>query len=170
MEMRVDHAIGRLKSSSRIPSRRTSPRARDSGGGRGLQRGGDGRDERVPDDRPQRRARRRNGGRPRTAPRGASGPTGEAAGKPFEDRGTAGLRPPAGLTSRAAPERLVQIYGKYGSTVKFARDWIRQKELHRSHIAREMMPRCMTLDKMLEASQTSSRRRAARSFARWSTR
>ncbi|CAK0814918.1 unnamed protein product, partial [Prorocentrum cordatum] len=59
---------------------------------------------------------------------------------------------PAGLTSRVAPELLVQTYGKYGSMVKFATDWVRLKELNRNHIGHEMMLHCMTLERMLEAS------------------
>ena len=51
-----------------------------------------------------------------------------------------------------APELLVQTYGKYGSMVKFASDWVRLKELARNHIGHEMMLHCMTLDRMLEAS------------------
>ncbi|CAK0817005.1 unnamed protein product [Prorocentrum cordatum] len=44
---------------------------------------------------------------------------------------------PAGMTSRVAPELLVQTYGKRGGTVEFATEWVRMKELKRSHIGGE---------------------------------
>ena len=47
-----------------------------------------------------------------------------------------------------APDLLVQIYSEHGSSGKFAKWWIKAKELEHNHVANEMIMIAMVLDKI----------------------
>ena len=57
---------------------------------------------------------------------------------------------PGQVKERIAPGLLVQIYSEFGTAERFAKDWIRSKELEKNHVGHEMGLHCMTLDRMLK--------------------
>ena len=59
---------------------------------------------------------------------------------------------PAGASVKIAGPFLVKTYSLYGSAVAFSKAWIKEKDLHRNHIANEMTLHCLVLDKMVKSS------------------
>jgi len=67
-------------------------------------------------------------------------------------QGPVGWKLPGNCKERVAPQLLINLYATYGSMLRFAEEFVREKELENNHVGSEMVMLAMVLDKQIASS------------------
>ena len=59
---------------------------------------------------------------------------------------------PGNCKERVAPQLLIKLYATYGSMLRFAEEFIREKELENNHVANEVVMLALVLDKQIAST------------------